>query len=190
MRRLLMTSAVAAALAVGCGNEDTDQAVDRVQTQAEQAAGDATEQAEQAVGGLDTGEAVRRTEQALEDVTGSARELAEDPQADVDGRLADAERRARELSEQAGSELDQASPEVRSALGDANDRIAGAASDLQDATSAEEVQRVVQGELGQVGDRLRSAVGAGGADVPQDVRDRADRAREQLESLQRELPSP
>ena len=180
-RHLLIAILAAATLAAGCGDDETDQAADQAQTQVQESA----QQAEQAADRLSAEEAVRSTGAIIADVTQSARRLAEDPQADTE-QLAAAEQRARDLSERAESDLAAEEPRLGNALSTANDRVADAASELQQAETREEVMRIVEEDLAKATERLRSD--AAKAAAGPEARRQLDSARDRVEDLRREIP--
>lgn len=192
-RRRIATLAVAGLLALaGCGDEAADTAND-AQTQAEEAvegartqAEEAVEQGRDAVEGFAPADAVRETRELVDDIGGSAEQLVQNPDANVDQELADAEQRARELSQRAERELQGADQELGQALGTVNDRLADTAADLQEITDPEEARQVIEEDLSQVSDELRSATAQ---EVPDDVRRQLEQARDRVDELQRELPS-
>jgi chromosome segregation ATPase len=167
MRRLreiavVLVSTGAVIAAAGCG-EDTAQ---NAQTQAQQAAQ-----------GIDLSTAIRETRDIASEVTKSAQELAQDPSADVDERLADAETRANDLGDQLES-ASQDDAEVRSALSQANKRLATVAEDLQDASTQQDVAEAARSGLNEVDAQLRDA-------ASQITGAYADAARKQLEDARR-----
>ena len=174
MRRTIAITIAAASLVVaGCGGSDeptppasTPEAAQTAPTQADQP-GDLTELAS-------------ATEKLAEQIADSARTLAADPEADVDGRLADSEERARELSEQAQGEVDARSPDLAPALREANDRLAAAAAELRNVDTPEDLQKAFEEQLNPAIEQLTDAAGTVDGD---EAGRQLERARDQLEEL-------
>ena len=154
---LISTGAVVAA--AGCG-QDTAQ---NAQTQAQQAAK-----------GIDLSAAVRETRDIASEVTQSAQALSQNPSADVDPRLSDAETRATKLADQLQSS--QGDSEVRSSLRQANQRLAQVATQLRDASTQQDVAQTARSGLNEVDAQLRDA----GSKI---TGSNADEARRQLEEV-------
>ena len=181
-RHRVATLVVIGALGVGgCGDEAAE-SVDSVRTQAEEA----VEQGREAVDGAGAAEVVRETRGLIDDVGRSAEQLAQDPDANVDQELADAEQRARQLADRAERELRGADGELGQQLGAVNERLADTAADLQQVADPQDVRRIAEEDLSQVSEQLRSAVEG---EVHDDVRRQLEQARDRVDELQRELPS-
>ena len=175
---LILVGALAIA---GCGDEAVE-SVDEARTQAEEV----VEQGRDAAEGLGPADAVRETREVLDEVGRSAEQLAQDPDADVDQQLADAEQRARELADRAERELAGADGELGQELSAVNERLADTAADLQEVADPQDVRRTVEEDLDQVSDQLRSAAEG---EVPDDLRRQLEQARDRVDDLQRDLPS-
>jgi hypothetical protein len=181
MRRLRAAPfVVAGVLALGgCGGDD---AVDGAGTRAEEA----VEQGREAVESFGPADAARETRELVDEVGRSAEQLAQDPDADLDRPLADAERRARALAERAERELPAAERELGQDLAAVNERLAATAADLRRSAGAQEARRVLDEDLPQVSDELRSAIGR---ELPEDVRRQLEQTRDRVDELRREASS-
>jgi hypothetical protein len=164
---------------VGCGGDDASSsahdAVNQVQQTADQArsSGDRPSAADLA----------ESTRNLADQIVRSARELSNNPQADVDQRLRDAERRAGELADQA-QRTDDA--ELSANLNAANQRLVAAAAKLQDAQNADGVRAAFKDDLGPAVDRLTQAANAVKND--KGAQRTLERARDQLDDLANQLP--
>ena len=182
-RHRIATLAVVGALGLGGCGDEASESVDDVRTQAEEA----VEQGREAVEGSGATDVVRETRDLIDDVGRNAEQLAQDPDADVDQELADAEERARQLADRAERELEGRDEQLGQELGAVNERLADTAADLQEVADPQDVRRIVEEDLSQVSDQLRSAVEG---EIPDDVRRQLEQARDRVDELQRELPSP
>ena len=179
MRRFLATTAAAAALvAAGCGEDNARDA----QGQPEKTA-DATQTATKQI---DVKGLAAETDKLANQVAAAARELAKDPGADVDSQLESARQRADELSAQAQDQAgDQ--PKLTSALREANERLAAAASDLRDAKDAGDVRAVLEQQLGPVAARLGDAFDEAEQSTGKDTRQQLQRARDTIDDLRDDI---
>lgn len=183
-------------VAAGCGGDDDDgDAADTTTTPTTVAAtptpttGAGTGTSTSA-GGTAAADPATLTTQTLAVVGGvieTSRALAEDP-GSADERLRQLRIQALALQGLAGQALDD-QPELQDALTSANEQLAEAASQLQDAGNSEEVQQVIDDQVAPAADSVRKAAAEQLDTLPDDVQDNLDQAREQLQELQRELPS-
>jgi hypothetical protein len=187
MRRLIAIPIAAAALAVGCGSEDAPDTAAQAGQQAEQTADQTDGQTTQTTDRASAEGIAAATQQLANELAAAARELARNPDADVDTRLRDAEEQANTLSERTKDSFDEHQPKLSSALQDANRRLARAAANLQDADSVEDVQKVLERELGVAGDRLSDAAADAKELAGGDAQRQLEQARDQLERLRDEL---
>lgn len=188
MRRYLAIPIVALALfAAACGDDDDDdQAVTEPTTTTTQPT---VEQPARTVPAADDEASLaREARELVDDVSDAAGELVENPDADVDEDLADAERRARDLADRARAELDGPQARVGSALGAVADQVAEAVGDLQEAGDPAAAARVVQRDLADVADRLRTVLDD--RTLQDEAREQIEAARERLEELGREAREP
>jgi chromosome segregation ATPase len=166
-----LVTAAAAFAAAGCGGDTVGQATTQ--------AGEAVESAD----GVGLSDAIRETRDVTGEVTDAAQELAKDPDADVDARLADAEQRARALSDRLQNDAD-GQPEVTAALRSANERIASAASDLQDASTSEQVTEITDSAFEEIDKQLRAVATDAAGDATrsqlEDARDAAEDLRSKV----------
>ena len=169
---LISTGAVVAA--AGCGQD----AAQNAQTQAQQAAQ-----------GIDLSTAVRETRDIAGEVTQSAETLAQNPSADVDQRLADAETRANQLADQLQS-APQGDTSASSALRQANQRLANVADQLQNASTQQDVARAARAGLGDVDAQVRDAASQLTGANADDARKQLDEVRTAADELLQQLPDP
>ena len=187
MRRYLAIPLVALALlATACGDDDDDdQAVTPPTTATQRTA----EEPARTVPAVDDEDSLaREARELIDDVSESARDLVENPDADVDEDLADAERRARDLAARARNELDGPQARVGSAFGAVADQVAEAVGDLQDARDPAAAARIVERDLADVADRLREVLDD--RTLREEARRQIEAARERLEELSREAREP
>jgi hypothetical protein len=179
MRRLLITTIVAGALAAaGCGS-DASNTAEKAQDQAGKAQDQAGKAAQQA-GAQDLAAA---TKDLAGQIAQAARELADNPNADVDADLQQAQERANDLADRAQNEVSQDQPDLASALRRADMRLADAASALREADNADEVQQVLSDQIGPVSSRLSDAIGAAEKVTGKDTDKQLQKARDQIDQL-------
>lgn len=168
---MVLVTAAAAFAAAGCGGDTVGQATTQ--------AGEAVESAD----GVGLGDAIRETRDVTREVSDAARELEKDPNADVDTRLADAEQRARDLSDRLENDAG-GQPEVSAALRSANERIATAAADLQDASTSEQVAEIRESAFADIDKQLREVTADAASDATrsqlEDARDAAENLRSKV----------
>lgn len=187
MRRYLAIPLVALALfATACGDDDDD---DQAVTQPTVTTPRTVEEPARTVPAADDeDELAREARELIDDVSESARDLVENPDADVDDELMDAERRARDLASRARDELDGPQARIGSALGAVADQIAEAVGDLQEAPDPAAAARIVERDLADVSDRLRAVLDD--RTLQEEARRQIEAARERLEELGREAREP
>ena len=182
MRRMVITTIAAAALAAaGCGSDTAQNATD--------AGRKAADQGRQAAQNVTAEGLAASTEKLADQVAQAARKLAKSPDADVDAQLSRSEQRANELSRQAQGNLKTVQPQLAAALRQANERLAATASALREADSAADVRNVLQEQLTPVADQLSRAAEHAQQAAGGDTQRQLDKARDQIQKLSDELPS-
>jgi hypothetical protein len=172
MRRLLIITIVAGALAAaGCGS-DASNAAEQAQDQAGKAAQQAGAQ-----------ELAAATKDLTGQIARAARELADNPDADVDAQLQQAQQRANDLADRAQNDVAKDQPDLASALRRANTRLADAASALREADNADQVHQVLSDQIGPVSSRLSDAIGAAENVTGKDTDKQLQKARDQIDQL-------